>query len=661
MRGLAVFLWVSALAFPADAAAPVRDVHDLRWFVHVDLIDAGAGEDLAFWQGVIDQTMAEATDLYEGGHGPFDAPCCTSIERSAAVTTFGMPGDGLDVLDSAADYAAIAAIGLPGSRAFLVDSLTYCGGPAPTSIGCAQTPFCDGNPNDDPDLYLVVTLDSRDGGTLAATLAHERGHNACLVHVDGDECQVMRAAAGGHCVDATECSNLMAGRTTTGGSCTCHDMASGLEPDGTACTGVAGGVCSGGVCGVASGDAAVSLLAAAGPESADGATPDDALALSGLTGGWSDLGPLSGGGDVIEGLAYAHDAGVLYGVVPGPGDDQVVTVDRVSGDITATVGTIANGSERLVALAYDPGATSATSDDRLLALSTDGTFEDLVEIDPASPSTAVFIGSLAFGAADGFRGLAYDSVSGRLFTASPFADGIYEIDTSTCPFFCGLTQQTGFDLSRFDASLSYSPDTGRLYLVGTQIGLAPLGDRLLYDVVDPAQGAVVETRGLDAFTPAALAALGPLAECADGIDNDGDGDIDFAGGDPGCDDASDLSETSPLLMCDDGADNDGDGFTDQVDPGCLNGNFPREDPQCQDGINNDSDLRIDFDGGESIHGVCSGGTCPPGVSDVDMDGIADPDPQCVGKPFKNNERCGLGFEVALVLPLIVWVRGRRRG
>ena len=50
--------------------------------------------------------------------------------------------------------------------------------------------------------------------------------------------------------------------------------------------------------------------------------------------------------------------------------------------------------------------------------------------------------------------------------------------------------------------------------------------------------------------------------CADGIDNDRDGFVDHAGGDPGCDSASDTSEKSPLLECDDGIDNDLDGNID---------------------------------------------------------------------------------------------------
>jgi spore coat protein A len=118
-------------------------------------------------------------------------------------------------------------------------------------------------------------------------------------------------------------------------------------------------------------------------------------------------------------------------------------------------------------------------------------------------------------------------------------------------------------------------------------------------------------------------------ECQNGIDDDGDGLVDHPS-DPGCTSAADFLETEASRPCDDGLDNDGDGAIDFPDDiGCSGPTSVKEDPQCSDGIDNDADGRIDWDGG----------------------GAGDPDPQCVGKPFRNNERssCGLGAELALLL------------
>ncbi len=145
----------------------------------------------------------------------------------------------------------------------------------------------------------------------------------------------------------------------------------------------------------------------------------------------------------------------------------------------------------------------------------------------------------------------------------------------------------------------------------------------------------------------ALVAL--LPDCSNSIDDDGDGLSDLE--DPGCDDADDPSEKAPDLPCDDGEDNDGDGWTDfPEDPGCGLADFPLEDPQCQDGIDNDGDGKIDYDAGVSRQRLCrSRRTRPP-----------------VRRHRLSDQRgaffvpCGLGAELAFLLPPLFWMLARRR-
>jgi hypothetical protein len=123
--------------------------------------------------------------------------------------------------------------------------------------------------------------------------------------------------------------------------------------------------------------------------------------------------------------------------------------------------------------------------------------------------------------------------------------------------------------------------------------------------------------------------------CVDGIDNDGDGAIDFPA-DSGCYSGGDDYEAAD---CQNGIDDDGDGLADYpADPGCFNTLY-FENPQCDNGIDDDGD----------------------GVVDVDGGGIGTPDPQCA-QPFDDLEApdsgCGLGAEVALVLGAI-FARRRR--
>jgi hypothetical protein len=511
-----IFAFATAAIAPSANATQEVDLHDVAWFVHVDLIDAGSGEGLSFWQGVIDDAIATANLLVEGGQGPVDEPCCTRLGRSASVTPFGTSGDGFDVIDTGAEETALSGLGGSGSRAFLVDSITFCGVPAPNAIGCAVRPSCDGDGSDDPNLWLAVTVDAYSDGILGSVLSHERGHNACLPHASAEKCQIMQGTVfipgEGGCLTASECENYENARTeaSSGLECGCHDDVSGLVTNGSECSDVANGICSGGVCGESTGDASVHLLAAAEP-GYGALAPESMIRISGLAGNWTNLGQISSESSEIEAMAYSTDSNILYGVIPTAHDDLVVIIDPVTGSVVGMpVGAIANGTDEITSMAYDPGATSAAMDDRLLVLE-DGGIGELRAINPATPSVTTLLGQVLIGPSEEFSGLAYDSLQDRLFGAWRFGPtGFFEIDLTTCPPSpCVASSLSSWApvAARRNASLAYSASTGMLYLVGTGFDSVPGEGRTFYTVVDPAAGTVFETLSLDRFTPAGLAAV----------------------------------------------------------------------------------------------------------------------------------------------------------
>jgi hypothetical protein len=85
-------------------------------------------------------------------------------------------------------------------------------------------------------------------------------------------------------------------------------------------------------------------------------------------------------------------------------------------------------------------------------------------------------------------------------------------------------------------------------------------------------------------------------------------------------------------VCSNGEDDDGDGLIDfPADPGCVNPSAAKENPKCNDLVDNDGDTLIDL-----------------------------ADPGCQGIPSRNKEgsSCGLGFELALLLPALAALRRR---
>ncbi|HEY4244959.1 MAG TPA: hypothetical protein VGM88_34325 [Kofleriaceae bacterium] len=96
----------------------------------------------------------------------------------------------------------------------------------------------------------------------------------------------------------------------------------------------------------------------------------------------------------------------------------------------------------------------------------------------------------------------------------------------------------------------------------------------------------------------------PNPQCSDGIDNDGDGLIDYPA-DPGCSSPDDMTEDSfGPPACSNGKDDDGDGLIDYPnDPGCLAPQQDSEDddcpsgpncPQCANGIDDDGNGQTDY-------------------------------------------------------------------
>jgi hypothetical protein len=126
-----------------------------------------------------------------------------------------------------------------------------------------------------------------------------------------------------------------------------------------------------------------------------------------------------------------------------------------------------------------------------------------------------------------------------------------------------------------------------------------------------------------------------VARCADGLDNDSDGRVDYNPGDLaddfGCRSATDNSE-SPEPECADEIDNDEDGKIDGFDSSCNKGgnSHPRHDDeanptQCVDEFDDDFDGLVDY---PSDPGCASRADDREDPDDTDGDGLNDADDNC---------------------------------
>lgn len=139
------------------------DAHrlDLTYSNHVDTNDK-------IHDNEVDAAFADVTVVMGTDEGN-DVSCCIELNRSAPGTTFGNPGDGLDVITTNGEIVTV--LNNPSARFKVVNYIGYCSGPGGNIIGCGWTP---GN-----GIAVVRLSSTSNEGKL---WAHELGHNTGLPH-----------------------------------------------------------------------------------------------------------------------------------------------------------------------------------------------------------------------------------------------------------------------------------------------------------------------------------------------------------------------------------------------------------------------------------------------------------------------------------------------
>lgn len=158
----------------------------------------------------LDQVLASVSQRMQTEDFETDTACCLAMSRSGTAKTFGVPGDGLDILDS--DTETRAAMDNTSAHVKVVRAINACGGTISTNIiGCGWIG------------RKGIVLERRsDVGQEGALWAHENGHNAGLGHNSEGIDFIMYGSLGynNRALLGSECSTFHA--TSTGGVKTAH-------------------------------------------------------------------------------------------------------------------------------------------------------------------------------------------------------------------------------------------------------------------------------------------------------------------------------------------------------------------------------------------------------------------------------------------------------
>lgn len=167
-------------------------------------------------------------------------------------------------------------------------------------------------------------------------------------------------------------------------------------------------------------------------------------------------------------------------------------------------------------------------------------------------------------------------------------------------------------------------------------------------------------------TSSACNNLGPESNCTDGIDDDNDGQIDCGDSDcisnMACLGATVGASGSLETNCSDNTDNDGDGQIDCADPDCASNNACNNlgpETNCTDGSDDDNDGKVDCGDSDcasdsacfvgSISGGCIseedcsvGQVCTNGICTISSTGGVDSANTCGNGEIDTGEECDLG-------------------